>query len=482
MDTYSRFCRFFALRDMYAETISAKILDHCCMFGFPRGIFSDDASNISSALSRNIFSCLHVSHSVAIPYRHNPSMVERIHFPLKKGLSILCNGAEATWPKYLNKMTYALNTTPHGSIGCTPMEAFFFRQNNPQPNFGNCTLNETCDPDLIEEMKELRILISETSVNMKSEYISRKNRYTKECPVLTPGEKVMLKREAFEPGINRKMQEIRSGPWKVVTALNSEITISLIEDPSIIRRRHISHLAPFIERPEHLTKAPPIITHLGRSEYSFTPIEPSIITGDFKNPTFLKPNAIIIIGTECMLRTAAGLAKVILNTFPYGSIYSSSTPAIKPSNDELLLLLRKRPSARREPGKCILKKSITQRKPGPIIANLTIQYCPGKAIDNLGIQKMYLQEHGKFLDAKTVEMIGKDNTNERRAWFNEALIDFRNQLYSNGTQPSNIYIPKNIACGYAAGLNDAYENIIRKFSATINPAGFNVIRVRHEIE
>ena len=64
MDMYSRFCRFYPIRDMLAETISTRIIDHCCLVGFPNIIFTDDATNLSAALSRNIFSTLKVTHSV----------------------------------------------------------------------------------------------------------------------------------------------------------------------------------------------------------------------------------------------------------------------------------------------------------------------------------------------------------------------------------------------------------------------------------
>ena len=286
MDMYSRFCRFYPIRDMLAETISTKIIDHCCLFGFPNTIFTDDASNLSAALSKNIFAFLQVAHSVSITYRHNPSMVERIHRPLKKGLSLLCHGAEATWPKYVSKVTYAINTSLHSSIDRTPLEAFFFRQNNPQPNLGDCTLNETCDPDLLNEIKELRIIIAETSETMKADYIQKKNKNISNPPILSPDEKVMMRKSALEPGINRKMQEIRSGPWIVTKVINSEITISLLEYPSIVRTRHISHLAPFIERPNHLAGPGPTITEPALN--NIYTLDPSTITGDFSSPSFLK--------------------------------------------------------------------------------------------------------------------------------------------------------------------------------------------------
>ena len=42
MDMYSRFTKFYPLRDMYADTISERIASHCCDHGFPKIIFTDD--------------------------------------------------------------------------------------------------------------------------------------------------------------------------------------------------------------------------------------------------------------------------------------------------------------------------------------------------------------------------------------------------------------------------------------------------------
>ena len=310
---------------------------------------------------------------------------------------------------------------------------------------GNCALNESCDPDLIDEIKELRIIIAETSENMKAEYIQKKNDNI-HPPIITPNEKVMMRRSALDPGINRKMQEIRSGPWLVTKVVNSEITISLLEHPSTTRIRHISHLAPFIDRPDHLVK--PLITT--PIPTNFFKVDPSIIMGDFSSPGFLKPNSIVLVATECILRKASGLAGVLFRTFPYSSIYSGLSLIDKPDNQTLLAEMRKRPSARREPGTCKLK-SPTTRKPGPTVANLTIQYCPGRPVNNNGVQNLYLEEHGEHLDNKTRKLIQNDTSQAREKWFREALSDLRTQLFAEGTPPSNIYIPKNIACGFSAG-------------------------------
>ena len=476
MDMYSRFTKFYPLKDMFAETVSNIIADHCCDYGFPRIIFTDEGANLSAALTRNIFSLLRIQHSVSIPYRHNPSMVERIHYPLKKGLSILCQGAESTWPKHLRKMTYALNTTIHGSLDCTPMEAYFLRQQNPQPNIGDITLNESCDPDLIDEIKNMRIILTELSESMKEKYIENRNKITKTCPTLDIGEKVMIKRESFTPGINRKMQEIRLGPFKVTDVSGTEIRAELIENPRIIRRRHISHLAPFIERPIHLTQKQKF-----KENPEIPPIEPTILKANFAIHKFMDPNSIVIIGIECMLRKAGGLAKTIFKSFPYGSMYAGALTVEKPNNEKLLGILRQRATTRRVPGKCTLKYPLT-RNPGPIIANLTIQYCPGKAIDNEGLQKVYLERHSQHLDDTLTSSILRDTEEYRLNWFTEALSDLRRQLTDNAITPAKIYIPRNIACGYANGCSKKYWEIIKNFSALMNLSGFEVVAVNKEIK
>ena len=180
MDIFSRFSRFYPLRDMFANKIAEKISYHCCTFGFPRLILTDAASNFTAALSHDIFSALTINHTLTIPYRHNPAMVERVHYPLKKGLSILCHGAPASWPKYLDKVSYALNTAHNGTLGCSPMEAFFLRQNNPQPSLGDLNLNETCDLEMIQELTQRRAHLKEVSTQKKAEYIEHRNKYIKQ--------------------------------------------------------------------------------------------------------------------------------------------------------------------------------------------------------------------------------------------------------------------------------------------------------------
>ena len=472
MDMFSRFSRFYPLRDMFATSIADTIITHCCHLGFPKLIFTDAASNLSAALANNIFLSLNISHAVSIPYRHNPSMVERVHYPLKKSLSILCRGAIASWPRYLDKVTYALNTTFNGSLGCSPMEAFFFRQINPQPNLGDLSPTDSYDGELVKEMDHLRKQLIDRSVDKKTEYVDNRNKLTKTPPNLSIGDKVMIKKELFSEGINRKMQPIRTGPWKVDSVAGTEIHVSLVESPSVTRRRHISHLAPFVERPPNL---------LRKTNWVFppqvSPLVPNTITGDFNDPIFLSPNSIIISGTECMLRKAGGLSSTLLRLFPYGSPYSAHLHTTCPTNDILHNLLRHRPLARRTPGLCILKFPKTRTR-GPGIANLTIQYCPGRAVDDQGVQNDYTSKHGDFTNQSIIDLLLSDTRQSRITWFETALRDLKDKITLMPTPPRKVYIPKHIACGYSAGSHETYWPLIQNFAAHLDLSGIELIAVQ----
>ena len=67
MDMYSRFSKFYPLKDMFAKTISKKIAHHCYNLGFPNMIFTDDALNFSAALTRDVFALLKIKHTITIP-------------------------------------------------------------------------------------------------------------------------------------------------------------------------------------------------------------------------------------------------------------------------------------------------------------------------------------------------------------------------------------------------------------------------------
>ena len=497
MDMYSRFTTFYPLRNMYADTISDILNDHCCTFGFPNLIVTDDANNISASLQKDIFSLLSIKHSMTIPYRHNPLMVERIHHPLKQALSIMCQGAEKSWPTYLKKVTYALNTTYNGSLDCSPMQAFFMRQQNPQTNLGDITLNDTCDPDLIAEISQFRKTLAELSTLKKQEYNKLKNKNTKECPTLNIGDHVMCKRLAFKEGINRKMQSRRTGPWEVTTSQGSEISLKLISNPNITRRRHISHLAPFIPRPLNLQltnsprATPPITEPNDHSQHTIqTPPEdnphhdnqrlPHLLTSPSLSPRDpqtsnhdilqIIPDSLIIIGIECHLRKALGLSKEIFKKFPQTSPYSGTIDLDKPNNEILFKLLRQRPCARRDPGSCILKLPKT-RSPNPIVAHLTIQYLPGKAFDNDGIHKDYLLHNRMHINPHLSSLITSDTKEQRIHWFSQALDKLLSIISELKPRPDKLFIPSNIGCGYSGGNPPSYTTILRQFTANLQTLG-----------
>ena len=123
------------------------------------------------------------------------------------------------------------------------------------------------------------------------------------------------------------------------------------------------------------------------------------------------------------------------------------------------------------------KKNPT-RNTGPLVANLTIQYCPGKPSNKGGIQLEYLSEHENHIDKESADLIRNDDIKNRLNWFRESLSDFRNQLFEEGTPATNIYIPKNIACGFSGGDGPMYTNIIKEFTKELYAAGFTTILVK----
>ena len=500
MDMYSRYTIFYPLRDMYADTISKRLVEHCCNFGFPKVIVTDDANNISASLARDILSLLSIQHSITIPYRHNPLMVERIHHPLKQALSIMCQGAEKSWTKYLKKVNYALNARHNSTLNCSPSQAFFMRQQNPQPNFNDIALTPSCDPDLIAETTQFRKILAKTSESKKKDYNEKKNKKTKGPPLLQPGNLVMCKRLAYEEGINRKMQSRRTGPWVITVVNGSEILIRLINDPQVVRRRHISHLAPFISRPQHLTlevipesegqhittnenpteteqqkqpqpEASPLLTD---TDHNLTPCHPLHLSRDLLQFT---PHSMTIIGIECHLRKAMGLAKQILLKYPQTSPYSGSLPIDKPSNDTLFKLLRNRPPARRTPGSYILKYPKT-RSQTPLIAHLTIQYLPGKAIDNGGIHGEYLSQNHEHMDAYLCSLISSDTTSQRLQWLSQALDQLYNHILTSEPKLNNIFIPSTLGCGFSGGDPPSYISILNQFTTNLKTIGCKVLLIK----
>ena len=497
MDMYSRYTMFYPLRDMYADTISKRLVEHCCNFGFPRIISTDDANNMSSSLTKDILSILSIQHSVTIPYRHNPLMVERIHHPLKQALSIMCQGAEKSWTKYLKKVNYALNSRHNSTLGCSPIEAYFMHQQNPQPNFNNIPLPNSCDPELIAETTQFRKILAQTSDLKKKEYNREKNKNTKEIPLLLKGELVMCKRLAFEEGINRKMQSRRTGPWEIIDIHGSELFIRLVREPLITRRRHISHLAPFITRPPHLqpttqqldkTKNNNNITPQTRPSPDPLPHNPDITNVTPRHPELLTqdllqriPHSMILVGIECHLRKAMGLPKQIFHKYPQTSPYSGFLDIVHPNNEELFKLLRNRPPARRIPGSYIIKYPKT-RSPAPLIAHLTIQYLPGKAIDNNGLHEEYLRQNKPYMDPALSLVISSDTKSQRLKWLSQSLDHLFTHISSLQPKLTHIFIPHIIGCGFSGGNPTDYMPLLKQFTANMYTIGCRVTLVTRPLE
>ena len=255
VDSFSRLTVALPLRNMTANAITKAITEYCCRHGFPLVILTDQAGAFKKALQASCSHLLGVKHNTTIPWRHCANLSERYIRLIKDGLKlVLPPGKFGWWARYIKFVTYAINTSFCKSINFTPFEAYYARKPSNHPSLGDLKLPTRYIIRTDDWLQPLRESIKHTSFDMKGKYLAEANaRNIKSEGTVQLGELVVIRRHDFTPNFPDKLQTRREGPWKVTAVRGTSIDLEFIEKDRGVWTRHISELAPFYVRPDHLS-------------------------------------------------------------------------------------------------------------------------------------------------------------------------------------------------------------------------------------
>lgn len=101
------------------------------MFGSPKELLSDQGSNISGELMKEITKIFKIKQvKTSIYHPQSNGTLERSHHVLAEYLKPYINKNQDNWDSYLKAAMFAYNTSYHEAIKITPYELVFGR--NPQ--------------------------------------------------------------------------------------------------------------------------------------------------------------------------------------------------------------------------------------------------------------------------------------------------------------------------------------------------------------
>ena len=128
VDYATRWPEAVALPDITTERIAESLLDIFSRLGFPQEILSDQGSQFTSGLMKEICRLISIKQSFTTPYHPMANgLNERFNGTLKAMLKRICQERPKDWDRYLPAILFAYREVPQSSTGFSPFELLYGR-------------------------------------------------------------------------------------------------------------------------------------------------------------------------------------------------------------------------------------------------------------------------------------------------------------------------------------------------------------------
>ena len=253
-DYSTKYPEAVALKVIDTETVANALIEIFSRTGIPKEILSDQGSNFTSSLMRELCKLLNIKKITSTPYHPEANgLVEKFNGTLKKMLSCFVENEKDDWDKYLPYLLFSYREVPQDTTGFSPFELLYGRHVR-----GPLTvIRETWEEPNTDELKEsvvsyllktrdmlqkMSIIAQQSEVKNKAKqkmYYDRKSAVRKFCP----GQKVRV----LLPTSSNKLLADWKGPFTIVKQV-SPVDYEIQIDRKVKKSFHINMLKEWVER------------------------------------------------------------------------------------------------------------------------------------------------------------------------------------------------------------------------------------------
>lgn len=230
-----------------AQTIATELSKFITLFGIPKTILSDQGSDFTSQLMRNVSKLFQTKHIFSSPYHPQTNgALERSHLTLKDYLKHYINEKQNDWDSFIPFAMFAYNCHIHTSTGYSPYQVLF--GNKPfLPNsvMQEPTLNYNYDDYVVNLKQKLNFtqkIARENLIELKNKsktYYDNKIR-THNYRI---GDFVYIENKTTTSGLNKKLSPNFIGPFEIVGIQSNNVKV---KRGNKIITYHVNLLKPFV--------------------------------------------------------------------------------------------------------------------------------------------------------------------------------------------------------------------------------------------
>ena len=249
IDHYSRYVKFYPLRNKTTELVSTNFQRYLNDYGIPRCVILDNGSEFTSQQFKQLCHSNNINLGYITPYHpEGNSISERMHRTMKTLLNVMCQGHPYQWPNYLGDTQRVLNCAIHATTGEQPHFIFFCRRPLRQ------VLSELPSIEDDSDIAKAHEIIQKTSSEMSKHFLYNANKKRHNSSV-EKDSLVWVKNETQIPGTSRKLNVKWLGPYKVIEVIREGSTYILknLFNDSMLERA-ANKVKPFYGKEEWLVK------------------------------------------------------------------------------------------------------------------------------------------------------------------------------------------------------------------------------------
>lgn len=225
VDDATRFPEAYALKSCDAENVANALMDMFSRVGVPRTILTDQGTNFTSQLLKQLYDFLKIRGITTSPYHPEANgKTERFNGTLKSMLKKLCSERDVEWDVMLPYVLFAYREVPHEETGYSPFELLYgWPVRGPTQILKDyMTGDREINQSVVEHVVNMRNRLVEFTSMVKRNLENRKEKvnlwYDKKAVMrkFSAGDEVLV----LLPSDTHKMLAQWKGPFRVVERVN----------------------------------------------------------------------------------------------------------------------------------------------------------------------------------------------------------------------------------------------------------------------
>ena len=225
VDEATRYPEAFPLKNIEAKTIADALIQLFSRVGVANTILTDQGSNFTSQLLKDLYQVLGARGCTTSPYRpQSNGRCERFNGTLKSMLKKLCTENEEEWDDLIPYALFAYREVPHEETGFSPFELLYgWPVRGPLAILrGLFTGEDETHRSVVDHVVTIRDRLADTAEMIKENLTKRKAKiktwYDKQARFreFDPGDEVLV----LLPSDTSKMKAMWKGPYRVVRKIS----------------------------------------------------------------------------------------------------------------------------------------------------------------------------------------------------------------------------------------------------------------------